>query len=113
MVANTYRTAEEGARDKAQLKALLTALNGANYALRLDDCAAWIIGGRRGRIYTWRDGKDFVLYVRCHSIRAWTAMKKRLHFCRVTQDCDDEGCLRLDHLPDAAEAHVAPATVAG
>ena len=31
-------------------------------------------------------------------------MKKRLAFCRLTQDGDDEGCLHLDRLPTAAEA---------
>jgi hypothetical protein len=101
---NTYKMAEEGIRDKAQLKAMLTALNGANRALRLDECVAWMINGSRGDIYTWGDGKDFILVIGCHSVRAWTAMKKRLHFCRVTQDGDEEGCLRLDHLPDAEEA---------
>jgi hypothetical protein len=47
-----------------------------------------------------------VLYVSCHSPRHWTATKARLAFCKVTQDGEEEGCLRLFHLPtlDQAEA---------
>jgi hypothetical protein len=32
--------------------------------------------------------------------------KRRLAFCRVTQDGDWEGCLQLDRLPTAEEARV-------
>jgi hypothetical protein len=35
---------------------------------------------------------------------AWTWAKKQLGFCRVTQDGDDEGILRLDRLPWPDEA---------
>jgi hypothetical protein len=38
------------------------------------------------------------------SPRRWTGIKKRLGFCRLTQDGDDEGCLYLDRLPKADEA---------
>jgi len=34
----------------------------------------------------------------------WTWFKKRLSFCEVTQDGDEEGCYRLHRLPTAAEA---------
>jgi hypothetical protein len=30
--------------------------------------------------------------------------ERRLSFCRVTQDGDDEGCLRLDELPTPEQA---------
>ncbi len=38
------------------------------------------------------------------SPRRWTGIKKRLGFCRLTQDGDDEGCLYLERLPKADEA---------
>jgi hypothetical protein len=31
-------------------------------------------------------------------------VKKRLAFCRLTQDGDDEGCFHLDRLPTKNEA---------
>ena len=39
-------------------------------------------------------------------IRQWTAHKKRLSFCELTQDGDSEGCFRLHRLPAPAEAEV-------
>ena len=61
-----------------------------------------VLLGSRGHIY--RDGSGWLLYVRCRSGMHWTWTKKRLAFCRLTQDGDDEGCLHLDRLPSAAEA---------
>jgi len=57
-------------------------------------------------VHTWGDGKCWVLFVACHSTRHWTATKQRLGFCTVTQDGDDEGCLRLRQLPTVAQASV-------
>jgi hypothetical protein len=47
-----------------------------------------------------------VIFVACRSALHWTHTKRRLAFCIVTQDGEDEGCLRLSHLPspDQAEA---------
>jgi hypothetical protein len=50
------------------------------------------------------DGKSWVLFVACRSARHWSATKKNLSFCRLTQDREDEGCLRLQQLPAAAQA---------
>jgi hypothetical protein len=100
----TYRSSAEAAADKAELKRLLSALNAAKTSLRLDECRAWRINGRRGHIAAWGDGKSWLLFVQCRSARHWTATKARLSFCRVTQDGDDEGVLRLDRLPTKAEA---------
>jgi len=47
-----------------------------------------------------------VLYVACRSERHWTATKARLSFCTVTQDGDDDGCLRLYQLPTVTQATV-------
>ncbi len=64
----------------------------------------WIIGGRRGAIHTWGDGKTWGAYVVARSTRHWTMIKRRLAFMTVTQDGDDEGCLRLFALPTPEEA---------
>jgi hypothetical protein len=101
---NTYDSAADAEADRAQQKALLKALNAWDRALRRDECGAWTITGSRGTIHTWGDGRTWVLYVRCHSSRHWTATKARLAFCKVTQDGEEEGCLRLSHLPIAEQA---------
>ena len=63
-------------------------------ALRPDECGAWAIHGARGTVHTWGDGRTWVLYVARRSALHWTHTKRRLGFCIVTQDGDDEGCLR-------------------
>lgn len=101
----TYRSSVEATADKAELKRLASALNAAKASLRLDECRAWRISGRRGHIITYGpSGSGWLLYVGCRSARHWTWTKKRLDFCQVTQDGDDEGVLRLDRLPGKAEA---------
>ena len=100
----TYDDAADAAADKAQQLSLLTALNGWDRALRRDECGAWRINGSRGTIYTWGEGSTWVLFVACRSVRHWTATKKALGFCSVTQDGDDEGCLRQHDLPTVAQA---------
>jgi hypothetical protein len=92
--------------DRVQQKGLLAALNVWGRALRRDECGAWCILGKRGSIHTWGDGKTWVLFVTARSHRHWSAMKVRLAFCGVTQDGDDEGCLRLHQLPTPEQAAV-------
>ena len=107
-MSDTYDSAADAAADKAQQLSLLTALNGWDRALRRDECGAWRINGKYGSIHTWgdRDRKSWVLYVACRSGQHWTWTKKRLGFCTVTQDGDDEGRLRLHQLPTAEQAEV-------
>jgi hypothetical protein len=63
----------------------------------------WGIHGKLGHIYA--DGAGYLLCVSTEeSPRRWTYVKRRLGFCIVTQDGDDEGCLRLDRLPAPHEA---------
>jgi hypothetical protein len=101
------------ADDRVRLHALLTALDASSVALRRDlnrsEGRKGDIGihGKLGHIYA--DGTGFLLCVnakdeRYQSLRRWTNIKRRLAFCRITQDGDDEGCLRLDRLPTSAEA---------
>jgi hypothetical protein len=99
---DTYDSGAEAETDRAQQKALLTALNGWDRALRRDECGAWTITGSRGSIHS--DGNAWLLYVRGRSARHWSAMKARLSFCQLTQDGDDEGCLGLCRLPTPAQA---------
>jgi hypothetical protein len=105
-MGDTYESAAEGEADRTQQKALLTALGAWDRALRRDECGAWCIGGKTGSIHTWGDDRSWVLFVACRSARHWTAVKDKLRFCAVTQDGDDEGCLRLHVLPTPEQAAV-------
>ena len=101
------------ADDRVRLQAMLTALDASSVALHRDlhrgegRNGDHGIHGKLGHIYA--DGTGFLLCVnakdeRYQSLRRWTNIKRRLAFCRITQDGDDEGCLRLDRLPTPAEA---------
>ena len=105
-MGDTYDTLAEAETDREQQRSLLTALNAWDRALRRDECGAWCITGKRGRIYTWADNKTWVLWVACRSEKHWAHTKRRLAFCSVTQDGDSEGCLRLHALPTAEQAEV-------
>lgn len=86
------------------MKQLMLALDCAHNALRRDECGDYRINGRRGHIC--RDGPGWLLCVAAGSARAWNSYKRRLGFCRVTQDGDAEGCLHLAGLPTPAQASV-------
>jgi hypothetical protein len=99
----TYPSAAEAEADRAQQKLMLAVLNAWNRALRRDECGAWCISGTRGTLHTWGDGKGWALYVSCNSGQHWTWVKK-LSFCTVSQEGDDEGVLKLDQLPTPEQA---------
>jgi hypothetical protein len=104
---NTYKTKEHESLNKAAMAELLGALNASPLALRRDDCGAWYIKGRLGHIYTMgpiADENGFLIVLMCDSARQWSADKKRLTFCCVTQDGDCEGCLTLGTLPTPHQA---------
>ena len=90
--------------DRASLLALVAALDASPRALCRDACGDWQISGKQGCIYA--DGNGWLIVVMTgESARRWTNVKQRLHpFCRITQDCDDEGALHLDRLPKPGEA---------
>jgi hypothetical protein len=93
--------------DRDRLAAMLIALDASPRTLRRPVCRGWVgdwqIIGRYGHIIP--DGPGFLIYVATdESPRRWGFVKQRLEFCRVTQDGDDEGCLRLDRLPTQTEA---------
>jgi hypothetical protein len=84
------------------LELLLEALDASCRNARRDDCGDRVISGRAGHIYT--DGDNFLVVVMAGSPRRWTGIKRRLAFCRLSQDGDTEGCLQLGHLPSRSEA---------
>jgi hypothetical protein len=90
--------------ERAHLETLLTALSATRRAFWRDTCGDWAIWGKRGHIYA--DGSGFLLFVSPGFKRGWSNTKRKLDFCRVTQDGDDEGCLHLDHLPTPKEAEL-------
>jgi hypothetical protein len=106
---DTYRTGAMEQADKLKQGQLLAALGAWDRALRRDECGAWCINGWSGHIVTWSDDPAetaWLVYVTCRSARGWTEAKRRLSFCTVTQNGDDEGCLRLDRLPTSSEAEI-------
>jgi hypothetical protein len=89
--------------DQTRLEALVVAIDASPRALRRDQCGDYIITGKLGHIFA--DGQSFLFYVSTReSPRRWTMVKRRLAFCHLRQDGDDEGCLRLDRLPRPEEA---------
>jgi hypothetical protein len=93
--------------DKQLLETMLAALDASPRTLERPICRGWLgdwqISGKSGHVMT--DGHGFAIYVATNeSPRRWTAVKKRLGFCRVTQDGHDEGCLYINRLPTAVEA---------
>jgi hypothetical protein len=99
--------------DREGLQILLAALDASPVALRRDldrdkrGKGDYGIYGKWGHIYM--DGEGFLLCVtakdeREQSPRRWTSIKRRLAFCRLAQDGDDEGCLHLDRPPTPAQA---------
>jgi hypothetical protein len=105
-MGDIYDSPAEAAADRALQEKLFSALGAWRRAMHRDACNAWCISGANGCIYTWGDGKTWVMFIRCRSLRHWTATKRRLGFCEITQDCEHEGCLRLHRLPSLGEATV-------
>jgi hypothetical protein len=91
--------------DQTRLEALVAAIDASPRALWRDQCGDYMITGKLGHIFA--DGQGFLLYVSTReSPRRWTMVKRRLAFCHLYQDGDDEGCLRLDGLPRPKEAEL-------
>jgi hypothetical protein len=102
----TYDSAAAADADRVQQKTLLAALDAWDRALRRDECGAWTISGKNGTVHTWGDGKTWAVYAHCSSGKQWAYSKKRMSFCKVTQDGDDEGVFRLHQLPTPEQAEV-------
>jgi hypothetical protein len=100
----SYGAAKQAKADRDMQRSLLVALEASQRSLRRDECGAWRIRGRQGHIYTWGPSGGWLIYVGLHSSRKWTAIKQHLSFCKVTQDGDMDGCLRLNELPTPEQA---------
>lgn len=106
MTLFTYRTSAESDSDNSNLLQLLTAINGAKSSLRMDDCRCWHVKGRVGYLYTWGDGKTWLLVAFPGSTRKWHNLKARefsIPGAVVTQDGEDEAVIRLTQLPQTEE----------
>jgi hypothetical protein len=101
----SYTTNKEAAADRDMQRGLLVALDVSKRSLHRDECGAWQIkGSDRGHIYTWGPSGGWLLYGAPGTPRKWNNVKRLLSFCHLTQDGDDEGCLRLLDLPTPEQA---------
>jgi hypothetical protein len=67
------------------------------------ECGDWQVTSKHGHVYV--DGDGYLIAVSTgESARRWGNVKRSLPFCKVKQDGDDEGCLRLDRPPAPHEA---------
>src|SRR5262245_51701584 len=100
----SYANSKEANAYRDVLRGLLLALDVSKRTLRRDECGTWGIRGRRGHVYTWGPSGGWLLYFGAVTTRKWSAIKRLLSFCSVTQDGDAEGCLRLFDLPTPEQA---------
>jgi hypothetical protein len=100
----SYANIKEAKADRDALQTLLRALDAPKRSLRRDDCGSWHIKGRKGHAYTWGPSGGWLLFCDAGTARRWSSIKRRLSFCKVTQDGDAEGCLRLLELPTPEQA---------
>ena len=68
----TYSSSAEAEADRAQQMRMIGALGAWTRALRKDECNAWCISGKRGKVYTWGDNRAWLLSVQCRSKRVTT-----------------------------------------
>jgi hypothetical protein len=102
-------------RDREAMLDFATAINaGVSKQLKRDACDDWCLFGTKGHVYALADHGQFYLfysgspypYLEDSGGPRWAYAKKLLSFCRVHQDGDAEGFLRLDRLPTAAEGEI-------
>jgi hypothetical protein len=104
--------AERRRQDRDLLRNFLAISGGASSSLRRDDCGDWRAVGRQSERTTggwaFACAEEDALYfvVIAPSVRAWTFAKRKLAFCTVTQDGDDEGILRLGRPPTPREGKI-------
>jgi hypothetical protein len=91
--------------ERNALVRLLDTLDGSHVALQREN-GELAIHGKFGHIYAGANGYLLCVVSDRLSTRCWHMIKGNLHFCRLTQDGDSEGCLLVDRLPNATEAVV-------
>jgi hypothetical protein len=98
MARTTKRRVPSKAEDRQALLDFLSAIDARRSALRRDECGDWAILGKQGHIYSVgvNGTAAYQLFVST-SDRAlkWAWVKKKLSFCEVTQDGDDEAVSSL------------------
>jgi hypothetical protein len=91
--------------ERNALARLLDTLDGSHAALQREN-GELAIRGKFGHIYPCGSGYLLCVVSDRLSTRRWHIIKGNLHFCRLTQDGDSEGCLLVNRLPNATEAFV-------
>jgi hypothetical protein len=90
---------------RLRLLEFATAIAAAKSCLRRDECGDWACFGRTRHVFAVPEGFQFYVSTGGRP-KKWTSIKRRLPFCRVSQDGDDEGCFFLDRLPSAEEGEL-------
>ena len=104
-----YKSREHRTEDRQALENLRVALNVSHTALRQDDCGAWTLQGKAGRVHTMGPvaaESGYLLTAYSKTPSQWAVDKRHLSFCRVTQNGDDHGSLYLSNLPDFKQATI-------
>jgi hypothetical protein len=93
------------AMQRPKLLEFMAAIDASSRSLRRDKCDDLAVFGSLGHVYAVPEG--YQLYVTTgERPRKWTSLKKKLAFCQLTQDGDDEGFLILGRLPSKEEAAI-------
>jgi len=98
------RTQRDKLHHKLLLQQLISALDISPDKLSVDPCGHWVIPSNRGSSYIYTDGDQWYAVVETNSEREWSAAKRKLKFMNPLLDCEGEGILNCDRMPDAAEA---------
>lgn len=102
-----YASAEDEAADKAQVHAILVALDAAHTQYGKDECGAWAVRGKKG--YAAASGDPgrakWLLYCQPRTKGKWNNIRRALtSIGNCTQNGDDEGIFVFDRLPTPDEA---------
>ena len=91
-------------KDRPAMLTLVDTLATRPQLLRRDECGDWNLFGKAGHVYAIPEANAYYFMVRCRSSKTWNHLKRRLSFCTLTQDGDDEGVFRLSGLPNETQA---------
>jgi hypothetical protein len=99
-----YRNISEFVQDRDRMVVLADALDISLRNVSQNDCSQWTVAGKQGFLQT-ADERRYLLYIAAHSTRKWSAIKRKTRALglEVTQDGDNEGCLRLG-IPNETQA---------
>jgi hypothetical protein len=101
-----YHNIFELVEDKQRIEQFADALDVSHRNIHKDGYGQWTISGKTGsHLQSWGDQSTYLLYVTAHSARKWGAIKRKAKSFawEVTQDGDEEGCLRVG-LPNKTQS---------